>query len=68
MIVSTGFKPQKLYGSVWMFGPTGLDVERSIRFHEPHPSKKLPYRTARRFGRRPSRAYGWNGSMFVLKD
>jgi hypothetical protein len=58
MMVSTGFKPQKLYGSVWMFGPTGLDVERSIRFHEPHPSKKLAYRTARRFGRRPSRAYG----------
>jgi hypothetical protein len=67
-MVSTGFEPQKLYGSVWMFSPTGLDVERSIQFHEPHPSKKLPYRTARRFGRRLNRVYGWNGSMFTLKD
>ncbi|KAF2688061.1 hypothetical protein K458DRAFT_401459 [Lentithecium fluviatile CBS 122367] len=67
-MASTGFEPQKLYGSVWLFSPTKPDVERSIQFHEPHPSKKLPYKTARRFGRRLNRAYSWEGDMFVLRD
>ncbi|KAK3691625.1 hypothetical protein LTR37_018504 [Vermiconidia calcicola] len=67
-MVSTGFVPEKLYGSVWQFSPTKLDVERSIQFHEPHPAGKLPYRTARRFGRRLERAYGWFGGMFVLGE
>jgi hypothetical protein len=65
-MASTGFSPQKLYGSVWQFTPTELDVERSIQFHEPHPQSKIPYRVARRFGRRLQRAYGWHGGMFVL--
>ncbi|KAF1951014.1 hypothetical protein CC80DRAFT_528569 [Byssothecium circinans] len=62
---AVGFQPQKLYGSVWQFSPTDLDVERAIQFHEPHPSGKLPYRTARRIGRRLNRAYGWERGMFV---
>ncbi|KAI0204890.1 hypothetical protein F4808DRAFT_448528 [Astrocystis sublimbata] len=65
---STGFAAQKLYGSVWHFQPTRLDVERSIQFHEPHPRGKIPFLVARRHGRRLSRAYGWHGAMFVLKD
>ncbi|RYC62729.1 hypothetical protein CHU98_g3466 [Xylaria longipes] len=65
---STGFTAQKLYGSVWHFQPTKLDVERSIQFHEPHPRGKIPFLVARRHGRRLSRAYGWHGTMFVLKD
>ncbi|KAI0970428.1 hypothetical protein F4678DRAFT_139287 [Xylaria arbuscula] len=65
---STGFTAQKLYGSVWHFQPTRLDVERSIQFHEPHPRGKIPFLVARRHGRRLSRAYGWLGTMFVLKD
>ena len=65
---STGFVPEKLYGSVWQFTPTKLDVERSIQFHQPYPTGKLPYKTARRFGRRLERAYGWGSSMFVLKE
>lgn len=64
----TGFTAQKLYGSVWHFQPTKLDVERSIQFHEPHPRGKIPFLVARRHGRRLSRAYGWHGTMFVLKD
>jgi hypothetical protein len=67
-MVATGFVPEKLYGSVWQFSPTRLDVERSIQFHEPHPSGKLPYKTARRFGRRLNRAYGWEGESFVAKE
>ncbi|KAK5747464.1 hypothetical protein LTR17_000105 [Elasticomyces elasticus] len=62
-----GFMPEKLYGSVWQFQPIDLDVERNIQFHEPHPTPKLAYRIARRFGRRLERAYGWNGGMFELK-
>ncbi|KAH6659289.1 hypothetical protein BKA67DRAFT_589404 [Truncatella angustata] len=65
---STGFSAQKLYGSVWHFQPTKLDVERSIQFHEPHPHPKIPFLVARRHGRRLNRAYGWLGSMFVLKE
>ncbi|KAI0869427.1 hypothetical protein GGS24DRAFT_163939 [Hypoxylon argillaceum] len=65
---STGFTAQKLYGSVWHFQPTTLDVERSIQFHEPHPRGKIPFLVARRHGRRLSRAYGWYGAMFVLKE
>jgi hypothetical protein len=67
-MVATGFVPEKLYGSVWQFTPTKLDVERSIHFHEPHPSGKIPYLVARRHGRRLNRAYGWTGDMFVLAD
>ena len=64
-MVSVGFIPEKLYGSVWQFTPTKLDVERSIHFHEPHPTGKIPYYMARRHGRRLNRAYGWTGDMFV---
>lgn len=66
-MAATGFAPGKLYGSVWQFTPTILDVERSIQFHEPHPHGKIPFRTARRHGRRLNRAYGWTGDIFVLK-
>lgn len=65
---STGFTAQKLYGSVWHFRPARLDVERSIQFHEPHPRGKIPFLVARRHGRRLNRAYGWYGTMFILKD
>jgi hypothetical protein len=64
---STGFEIEKLYGSVWKFTPTNLDVERSIHFHEPHPSPKVPFVTMRRFGRRLYRAYGWHAEMFISK-
>ncbi|TQV93464.1 hypothetical protein IF1G_08042 [Cordyceps javanica] len=67
-MVSTGFRAEKLYGSVWHFSPTKLDVERSIHFHEPHPKGKLSFEVARRYGRRLTRAYGWSGSMFILRD
>ncbi|KAH7319454.1 hypothetical protein BKA65DRAFT_609300 [Rhexocercosporidium sp. MPI-PUGE-AT-0058] len=63
----TGFKIEKLYGSVWHFEPTKLDVERDINFHEPHPHSKIPYKIARRMGRRLGRAYGWHVGMFVVQ-
>jgi hypothetical protein len=64
---STGFAAQKLYGSIWQFTPTKLDVERSIQFHEPHPAVKIRFPVARRMGRRLTRAYGWHGGMFELE-
>jgi len=67
-MVSTSFQVEKLYGSVWQFMPTNLNVEREIQFHEPHPSGKLRYVVARRFGRRLNKAYGWEGGMFVRKE
>ncbi|KAF2143937.1 uncharacterized protein K452DRAFT_285979 [Aplosporella prunicola CBS 121167] len=65
-MASAGFAPTKLYGSVWQFAPQDCDVQRSIQFHEPHPAGKIPYRMARRHGRRLERAFGWNGGMFAL--
>ncbi|KAL1873962.1 hypothetical protein Daus18300_003836 [Diaporthe australafricana] len=63
-----GFSIEKLYGSVWIFRPTTNELQQSIQFHEPHPRSKLLFTTARRFGRRLNRAYGWTGSMFILKE
>jgi hypothetical protein len=65
-MASTGFQIEKLYGSVWQFTPSKLDVENSIQFYEPHPSGKIPFRTARRHGRRLYRMYGWTGNMFAI--
>ncbi|CAI7631482.1 unnamed protein product [Penicillium glandicola] len=65
---SIGFVAMKLYGSVWQFQPTGLDIQRSIQFHEPHPRGKLPFRVARFYGRRLNRAYGWVGGTFSLTE
>ncbi|KAK4212283.1 hypothetical protein QBC37DRAFT_465960 [Rhypophila decipiens] len=65
-MASVGFVAEKLYGSVWQFKPTKLDVEQPIQFHEPHPSPKMGITTARRIGRRLFRQYGLVGSMIVL--
>ena len=69
-MTSTGFTPEKLYGSVWHFSPIRVELKRSINFHEPHKdgkaADKIPYCIARRIGRRLNRAYGWEGSSFSL--
>lgn len=67
-MASARFVVEKLYGSVWQFTPTKLDVERSIQFHEPHPQGKIPFTVAKRHGRRLNRAYGWTGETFVQVD
>jgi len=70
-MVSVGFIPEKLYGSIWQFSPhpDKLTVVRSIQFHEPHGgNSKIPYWTARRHGRRLNRAYGWQESTFTLEE
>lgn len=63
-MASMEFSIEKLYGSVWQFTPSNLDVENKIIFHEPHPHGKIPFRMARRIGRRLQRMYGWEGGMF----
>ncbi|KAG8160077.1 hypothetical protein KVR01_010714 [Diaporthe batatas] len=67
---SAGFWMEKLYGSVWQFAPrddNNCIQMRTILVHEPHPHSKIPFRQARRHGRRLARAYGWSGQTFVLK-
>jgi hypothetical protein len=64
------FLPEKLYGSVWRFTPKEGSVfgtEMPINFHEPHPVAKLPFRTARLYGRRLARHYGVDGDSFFLR-
>ncbi|KAI1616064.1 hypothetical protein EDD37DRAFT_102500 [Exophiala viscosa] len=63
-MTAVGFSAEKLYGSVWHFAPGGLEGG-SIHIHEPHPSSKIPFRIARRIGRRLSRQYGWTGETFT---
>ncbi|KAI1177728.1 hypothetical protein F4777DRAFT_576806 [Nemania sp. FL0916] len=65
-----GFEPEKLYGSVWQFTPLSAVegiVKRPISFHEPHPSDKIPFNMARRYGRRLAHTYGLDGSCFTLQ-
>ncbi|GJJ74589.1 hypothetical protein EMPS_06947 [Entomortierella parvispora] len=63
-----GFKDQKLYGSLWHFTPTNSDMGAGIQFHEPHPVSKISFNTARLFGRRLARNYGWTSDIFVPED
>ncbi|TGO14873.1 hypothetical protein BTUL_0047g00350 [Botrytis tulipae] len=63
-----GLNSEALYGSIWHFTPqkTHADkLKRSIQFHQPHPGK-LSLRTARFFGRRLNRAFGWEIDLFSL--
>ncbi|KAI4150585.1 MAG: hypothetical protein L6R39_002233 [Caloplaca ligustica] len=63
-MASVGFSIQKLDGSAWVFAPAHDAWKQSIIFHEPHPSSKIPFQVARRFGRRLWRTYGWSGENF----
>jgi hypothetical protein len=66
-MTSLGFSVDSLNGSAWQFTPSHVDVDRSIQFHEPHPSSRLFLFQARRIGWRLSRRYGWTGETFELK-
>lgn len=63
-MASVGFSLKKLDGSAWLFAPVDDIFSRSIIFHEPHPSSRIPFKIARRFGRRLERAFGWTGESF----
>jgi hypothetical protein len=67
-MTSIGFEVEKLYGSIWQFTPRTLGIKRSIQLHEPHPGGKIPFRTARRHGRRLLRAYSWHAGTFTLAE
>ncbi|KAF5879380.1 uncharacterized protein Bfra_006589 [Botrytis fragariae] len=63
-----GLNSEALYGSIWHFTPQEQHADklkRSIQFHQPHPGK-LSLRTARFFGRRLNRAFGWDIELFSL--
>ena len=63
-MASVGFSIRKLNGSAWVFEPMTDLFRRSIIFHEPHPTNKIPFQVARRYGRRLERAYGWTIATF----
>lgn len=63
-MASVGFSIKALDGSAWVFEPQSDLFRRSIIFHEPHPGSKIPFQTARRYGRRLERAYGWTRDSF----
>ncbi|KAF2469970.1 uncharacterized protein BDR25DRAFT_325730 [Lindgomyces ingoldianus] len=65
-MISVGFSVEKLHASASNFMPHGLYVERSIQFHEPHHTHKIPLVKARQIGKRLGRAYRWTRSMFRL--
>ncbi|KAF7955095.1 uncharacterized protein EAE97_000354 [Botrytis byssoidea] len=63
-----GLNSEALYGSIWHFTQQEKHTDklkRSIQFHQPHPGK-LSLRTARFFGRRLNRAFGWDIDIFSL--
>lgn len=69
-LACAGLQAEKLRGSAWRFTPSPLADEHlrgSILFHEPHPSDKLAFWVARRYGIRLRRLYGWHSAMFVAK-
>lgn len=49
-------------------GAAAAGCARGIQFHEPHPVAKIPFRTARRYGRRLARTYGWCAEVFELRE
>ena len=67
-MAAVSFVSETLYGSVWQFQPTRLDVDRPIQTHQPFPCSRMGYRVTRHIGRRLERAYGWEVGMFVLKQ
>ncbi|TGO37745.1 hypothetical protein BHYA_0090g00350 [Botrytis hyacinthi] len=65
-----GFNSEALYGSIWHLTPQeehADKLKRSIQFHQPHPGK-LSLRTARFFGRRLNRAFGWDIDLFSREE
>ncbi|KAJ8111716.1 hypothetical protein OPT61_g5750 [Boeremia exigua] len=65
-ITSVGFRAEKLRSSAWHFTPPASIGNRSIQFHGPHPSNKLPFVLARDCGRRLNIAYKWTIDSFEL--
>ena len=57
---SIGFTLEKQYGSAWLFTPPDTH-QRTIIFHEPHPSRSIPINIVRRLwaGLELQRAYNW---------
>jgi hypothetical protein len=66
-LASIGFGVEKQYGSAWLFTPPSAH-QRTIIFHEPHPSRSLPIRIMRRYGRRLNRTYFWTSATFLLEQ
>ncbi|KAI1296016.1 hypothetical protein F5Y03DRAFT_298569 [Xylaria venustula] len=64
-MTSTGLlSAERLYGSAWQFQRLRGDRRLSrIQFHEPSPRGKIPFTTARHYGRRFNKNFGWVGDL-----
>lgn len=62
-IAEVGFAGKKWYGSAWCFTPEKEQLtrlsDRSIMFHEPHPTGRLRFVQTRQYGRRLTMTMGW---------
>lgn len=67
-MVSLGFTPEKLLWQRLAICTAHSERQSEFQFNEPQPDDKLEYLRARRNGRRLTRAYGWTGDMFELRE
>ena len=68
----SGFNIVKQYGSLWLFTPLSLGVDRSIFLHEPQIGfdarsgvLEMDFKHAQRLAQRLHYAYGWDETWFV---
>lgn len=66
-MTAVGFGGLKLYGTAWHFWRKA-DWQQSIQFQSPLPATKLPFQTARIYGKRLRRRFGWTATMFELAE
>ncbi|KAG4437659.1 hypothetical protein IFR05_006870 [Cadophora sp. M221] len=73
-MVDSGFQVTKQYGSLWLFTPVSLGVEKSIFLREPpleYDARsgvlQLDFKIAQRLARRLNYAYSWDESWFSQK-
>ncbi|KAJ5459592.1 uncharacterized protein N7458_001144 [Penicillium daleae] len=63
-----GFSIEKNWGSMWVFTPPANLGGHAVTFHDPHPKNAQPLRLVRVMGKRLTRIFNWDGSMFELDE
>ncbi|PVH84148.1 hypothetical protein DL98DRAFT_584726 [Cadophora sp. DSE1049] len=73
-MLDAGFQITKQYGSLWLFTPISLGVDRSIFLYEPQIDfdarsgvLEMDFKHAQRLARRLNYAYGWDETWFAKK-
>ncbi|KAH7397842.1 hypothetical protein BKA64DRAFT_50779 [Cadophora sp. MPI-SDFR-AT-0126] len=73
-MLDAGFQITKQYGSLWLFTPHSLGVDRSIFLYEPQIDfytrsgvLEMDFKHSQGLARRLNYAYGWNETWFAKK-